>query len=60
LGKPLHVCLEATGVYGYRAAMTLAACPETEVSVVNPAQIAAFAKAQRGGCGKSDNCLRWI
>lgn len=45
-GKSLHVCLEATGVYGYRAAMTLAACPETEVSVVNPAQIAAFAKAQ--------------
>lgn len=46
MGKPLHVCLEATGVYGYRAAMTLAACPATEVSVVNPAQIAAFAKAQ--------------
>lgn len=45
-GEPMHFCLEATGVYGYRAAMTLAACPEAEVSVVNPAQIAAFAKAQ--------------
>jgi len=46
MGNPLHICLEATGVYGHRAALTLAAYPKTEVSVVNPAQIAAFAKAQ--------------
>src|SRR4030042_1001611 len=46
MGQSVHVCLEATGVYGYRAAMTLVSCPQTEVSVVNPAQIAAFAKAQ--------------
>lgn len=45
-GRPLHICLEATGVYGYRAAMIWVSCPETEVSIVNPAQIAAFAKAQ--------------
>jgi transposase len=45
-GATVHVCMEATGVYGYRAAMTLASCSKTEVSVVNPAQIAAFARAQ--------------
>jgi transposase len=45
-GQPLFICTEATGVYGYRAVAFWYTCPETEVSVVNPAQIAAFAKAQ--------------
>jgi transposase len=45
-GQPLFICSEATGVYGYLAVAFWHTCPQTEVSVVNPAQIAAFAKAQ--------------
>jgi transposase len=42
----LRFCMEATGVYGYRLAISLSQYPQTEVSVVNPAQIAAYARAQ--------------
>jgi transposase len=43
-----HFCMEATGVYGYSLAAVLHSYndPDTQVSIVNPAQIAAFAKAQ--------------
>ena len=49
----LHLCLEASGVYSISAASRWVGLPETEVSIVNPAQIAAFAKAQLRRC-KSD------
>lgn len=41
----IRVCMESTGVYGYRVALW---CQEygMTVAMVNPAQIAAFAKAQ--------------
>ena len=42
----LHCCLEATGVYGRSLAVRLLEESDTRVSIVNPAQIAAFAKAQ--------------
>jgi len=42
----LHVCMESTGVYSHAAAVQLIDCTDTVVSIVNPAQIAAFAKAQ--------------
>lgn len=42
----LCFCLEATGVYGYSLATSLAKRFEVQVSVVNPARIASFAKAQ--------------
>jgi len=44
----LHFCLEATGVYGRSLAVRLlrGSHPDVEVSIVNPVQIAAFAKAQ--------------
>lgn len=42
----LHFCLEATGVYGYSLAVSLVSRFGVRVSVVNPAQIASFAKAQ--------------
>jgi transposase len=44
----LHCCLEATGVYGRSLAVRLLqeGTPDIEVSIVNPAQITAFAKAQ--------------
>ena len=42
----LHYCLEGTGVYGVSIASLLLQDPETRVSIVNPAQIKAFAKAQ--------------
>jgi transposase len=42
----LCFCLEATGVYGYSLATTLVNRFEVHVSVVNPAKISAFAKAQ--------------
>ena len=45
-GGELHFCLEATGVYGYSLATSLVNGFEVLVSIVNPAQIAAFAKAQ--------------
>src|SRR3989344_9288998 len=48
----LHVCLEATGVYGEAVAEVLAAQGMT-VSVVNPAQIKAF-RASRMARNKTD------
>ena len=42
----LHFCMEATGVYSQSLAVRLLGCGRCEVSIVNPAQIAAFAKAQ--------------
>ena len=44
--KELHFCMEATGVYGYRLAFLLSQHAQTEVSVINPAQIASYARAQ--------------
>ncbi|MFH1699694.1 MAG: IS110 family transposase [Candidatus Zixiibacteriota bacterium] len=43
---PLHFCLEATGVYGYSLACRLHQDHQVTVSVINPAQIASYAKAQ--------------
>lgn len=43
----LHFCLEATGIYGHSLAVRLLGLGRCDVSIVNPAQIAAFAKAQR-------------
>ena len=42
----LHFCMEATGVYGYSAACCLYQELQMSVSVINPAQIASYAKAQ--------------
>jgi transposase len=44
----LHFCLEATGVYGRSLAVCLLEgwSDDVEVSIVNPAQIAAFGRAQ--------------
>jgi len=42
----LHFCMEATGVYSQSLAVRLLKYPATQVSIINPAQIAAFAKAQ--------------
>ena len=46
----LHYCLEGTGVYGVSIASLLLQDPETRVSIINPAQIKAFAKAQLRRC----------
>ena len=43
---PLHFCLEATGVYGYSVACCLHQEHHISVSVINPAQIASYGKAQ--------------
>lgn len=43
---PLHVCCEATGIYSRTLAVRLLAYPLLEVSIVNPAQVAAFGQAQ--------------
>lgn len=43
---PLHFCLEATGVYGYSVACCLHQEHQISVSVINPAQIASYGKAQ--------------
>jgi transposase len=43
---PLHICMEATGVYSRGLAVRLCALDGVSVSIVNPAQIAAFARAQ--------------
>ena len=45
-GKTVHLCIEATGVYGLNVAFRLSGMSGIEVSLVNPACIAAFAKAQ--------------
>jgi len=42
----LHFCMEATGVYSLKLATSLSAYPDVQVSIVNPAQIAFFARAQ--------------
>lgn len=41
-----HFCMEATGVYGYSVACCLHKEHHQLVSVINPAQIASYAKAQ--------------
>ena len=41
----LHFCMEATGVYSQCLAIQLHRRADTEVSIINPAQIKAFAKA---------------
>jgi len=41
-----HFCMEATGVYSQSLAACLLELPQTQVSIVNPAQIAYYAKAQ--------------
>jgi len=45
-GTAVHYCLEATGVYGLHVATYLLALTEVRVSIVNPAVIAAFGRAQ--------------
>lgn len=45
-GNVVHLCMEATGVYSQSVAMRLVNLPDTEVSIVNPACIKAFAKVQ--------------
>lgn len=42
----LHFCMEATGVYSLQLATRLFSYPDTRISIVNPAQISFFAKAQ--------------
>lgn len=42
----VHVSMEATGIYSQALAMRLVAHANLEVSIVNPAQINAFARAQ--------------
>lgn len=42
----IHFCMEATGVYSQSLAVRLLGQGGCEVSIVNPAQIASFAKAQ--------------
>lgn len=44
-GVPARVCLEATGVYSFDLALALSRHPKTEVMVVNPRAIKAFAGA---------------
>jgi len=41
----LHFCMEATGVYSQKLAMHLHSQADIEVSIINPAQIKAFARA---------------
>lgn len=45
-GLPLCFCMEATGVYSVSVARRLVNQPSTTVCIVNPMQIAAFAKVQ--------------
>ena len=42
----LHFCMEATGVYSQNLANQLIPNVDTEISIINPAQISAFAKAK--------------
>ena len=44
--KHLHFCMEATGVYSYSLATNLHALDDVYISIINPAQIASFSKAQ--------------
>jgi transposase len=43
--RPIHLGMEATGVYSSRIAVPLSADPELTVSVINPAQIKAYGRA---------------
>jgi len=43
---PLHFCMESTGVYSRSLAVRIGAFAGVEVSIVNPARIAAYARAQ--------------
>jgi transposase len=45
-GQPRHFCLEATGVYSVSVASGLHGDGDTTISMVNPAQIKSFARAQ--------------
>ena len=45
-GNQCYFGMEATGVYSYQLATILTAYPNTDVSIINPAQISSFAKAQ--------------
>ena len=42
----LHICMEATGVYGLSVAYQLHAHRNVDISIINPAQIASYARAQ--------------
>ena len=44
--QTVHFCMEATGVYGRSLAVCLLSFADTETSIVNPAQINSYAKAQ--------------
>jgi transposase len=44
-GRPLHIGMEATGVYSTRVAAVLAQAPGSIVSVINPAQVVAHGRA---------------
>jgi transposase len=43
--QPVHIGLEATGVYSRGVAVTLSSCKQFKVSVINPVQIKAFSRA---------------
>jgi len=46
-GARVHVCMEATGIYSQALALRLlTGADDLEVSIINPAQIKAFARAQ--------------
>lgn len=42
----LHICMEATGVYSLSVAYQLHAYRNIDISIINPAQIAAYSRAQ--------------
>jgi transposase len=42
----LHFCMESTGVYSRSLALQLLSFADAQVSIINPAQIASYAKAQ--------------
>jgi transposase len=46
MNKRVHFCMEATGVYSRYLASHLLSFENIEISIVNPAQIASYAKAQ--------------
>ena len=46
MNKRVHFCMEATGVYSRHLAVHLLSFENIEVSIINPAQIASYAKAQ--------------
>lgn len=45
-GEEIHLCMESTGIYGERAAAALHGSAGVTVSIVNPARINAYARAQ--------------